>query len=245
MATFTPIQQFANFPNGPDWYTFFEEFDNEYALTSSLPVSASSPWVGSALSSGTYAMSTDEKFGVAVLSGAATTDNSGAQIQVDMEAFSLVAGKMVDFICRAKLSDGTEDELFMGLGITDTTFLDGTGTLAGGLTHTDSIGFYKPDGETNIYGVVRRDSVNAVTGAIPLTGTSYNVFAFRVIMDPVTNGTGTVVFYLNGSEVGRLTSANMPYDSEEILTPTIAFVSGNSTGTKTATVDYVGVRQER
>lgn len=236
--------RFANFPNGPDWYEFIEDFDNEYALTSNLPVSASSPWVGTALSSGTFAQSTDEKFGVAVLSAAATTDNSGAQIQADMETFSLVANKWTEFLCRYKLSDGTQDEAMVGLCITDTTLLDGTGTLAGGLTFTDGVGFYKPDGESNVYGFVKRDSVLLATGAYAITATNYNVFSMRADMSP-TNGAGRILYYVNGVCIGSLDSQTLPYDAEEILTPSIAMNSGDASGTKTMTVDYFYARQER
>jgi len=248
MATSNTPTQFANFPAGPDYYHFFDDFDDELALTSNLPVAASSRWIGTALSSGTFAQSTDEKFGVAVLSGAATTDNSGAQIQADMETFSFVTSKQTDFIVRLKLSDATQDEFFAGLAITDPTLLDGTGTLAGGLTHTDSIGFYKPDGGTDVYLVVRRDSVNVASFSVgAVAADTYAVFAFRVEMSS-TAGTGVVRAAKDGNWVttsGGAYSTTIPYDSEEVLTPSIAFNTGDNSGTKTMTVDYVGARQER
>jgi hypothetical protein len=239
--------QFNNFPLGPDWFVFWDDFNDEYALTSNEPVAASSPWVGTALSSGTTAFSTDEKFGVMVLSGAATTDNSGSQVQGDMETISFNAGKKVRFLARLKLSDGTEDEVYAGLGISDTTFLDGTGTLAGGLTHTDSVGFYKPDGSTDIFFVVRRDSINSTIGPFSsrIVAATYAVLAFEVEMDPTVAGRGVARAYIDGVSLGSLNSDTFPYDTEEILTPTLAFVSGNATGTKTCTVDYAGAAQER
>lgn len=229
----------------PLYYAFIEEFGDEYALTSNQPVAASSPWVGTALNSGTFAQATDESFAVAVLSGAATTDNSGTQIQGDMETFALVLGKETRFKTRLKLSDGTEDEVFAGLAITDTTLCDGTGTLAGGLTHTDSVGIYKPDGGTNVYGVIRRDSVQLSTDLGAFTMTDYNRFEVVVQMDATTAGKGYALFYVNGVLKGRLDSTTMPYSAEEILTPSLAFNSGNNTGTKTCTVDYIAARQQR
>lgn len=235
---------FENFPLEADWYVVQDDFDKEYPLTTNLPVSATSPYVGTALAVGTFAQTTDEKFGVAVFSGAATTDNSGVQIQRDMETFSITASKYLQFMTKLKLSDGTQDEFFAGLGITDTTFLDGTGTLAGGLTHTDSVGFYKPDGESNVYGVMRRDSVTLATGAYAITGTSYNVFSFEV-RPSATAGTAKVLFMVNGVVIGDLDSTTAPQEAEEILTPTLAFVTGDASGTKTMTVDYYRCRQER
>ena len=244
--TYFPAR-WESFPAGPDFYEFWEDFDDEYALSSNLPVATSSPWVGTALNTGTFAQTTDEKFGVAVFSGAGTTDNSGAQIQGDMEDVSLVTSKTTRFLVRFKLSDSTQSEFFAGLGITDTTFLDGTGTLAAGLTHTDSVGFYKPDGEQNVYLVVRRDSVNVAAQSVTaISDATYVVLGFEVAMSS-TAGTGTVRVSVDGNWVASAGtfSTVMPYDTEEVLTPTISFLSGDATGTKTATVDYIGVLQER
>lgn len=228
---------FANFPLGPDWAEFFCDFFTEEDETL---------FTKTALNSGTGAVTVDEKHGVYRQSGATTTDNSGSQIQLDMEGFSLVAGKETQFFAHgARCSDGTQDEFFCGLAITDTTLCDGTGTLAGGLTHTDSIGLYKPDGESNVYGVVRRDSVQLATGAYAIDATEFNTFAFKVTMDPNTAGKGVVAFYVNGEYIGQINSDTLPYDSEEILTPSLAFNTGNDTGTKTCDWDYVGARQER
>lgn len=238
---------FNNFPLGPDWFVFWEDFNDEYALASNEPVAASSPWIGTALSSGTFAQSTDEKFGVAVLSGAATTDNTGSQIQGDMEFIALVAGKRTRFMTRLKLSDATQDEVLAAIAITDTTLIDGTGTMAGGLSHTDSLGAYKPDGSTDIFFYVRRDSVNTNIGPFSskIVAATYAVIAFEVEMDPVVAGRGKMSCYIDGTQVGVITSDTFPYESEEVLTPSIAFVTGDALLTKTCTVDYIGVAQER
>ncbi len=240
--------QFEPFPAGPHSYCFWEDFDDEYALTSNLPVAASSGWIGTALNSGTFAQSVDEQFGVAVLSGAATTDNSGAQIQRDMEITALVTGKVTEFIVRLKCNEITENEFAAGLSLTDTTMLDGVGTLAAGLTPTDFVGFYKPDGAADVYFVVRRDSVNVVTFSVTsIVASTYVVLAFRAEMS-ATAGTGTFRVAVDGNYVtnsggGYTTVA--PYSAEEILTPALAFVTGDNLSTKTMTVDYIGCNMER
>lgn len=251
---FKELGQFGRFPFSSGSLPpaiFFDDFIDEYALTSNLPVAASSPWIGTALNSGTFAQTdaVNEAPGVATLSGAATTDDSGVQIQQDTEWICLNAGKWTCFTTRVKLSDGTQDELFAGIALTDTTLIDGAGTMAAGLTHTDSIAFYKPDGEATIYGIIRRDSTSgaashAVTGAISATLTDWAVLSFVVQMD-TTAGSGTVIFYINGTEVGRLSSSTMPYAAEEPLAISLATLSGVNTGTKTCKVDFVGVMQER
>jgi len=247
MAQTNYPHQWQSFPAGPDFFDFWEDWADEYT-GQTTSAAAGNRWIHTLLSSGTFAQTTDEKFGVAVLSGAATTDNSGAQIQADMETCSLVTSKTTRFIVRLKLSDATQDEFFAGLAITDTTLLDGTGTLAAGLTHTDSVGFYKPDGATDVYCVVRRDSVNVVSFSVgSVAADTYAVFAFEVVMSS-TAGTGQIRAAKDGNwvtQAGGGYSTVMPYDSEEILAPSLAFNTGDNVGTKTLTVDYLGVLQER
>lgn len=236
---------FQNFPAAPSWAVFWRDFDNE---------NDADAFSGTALNSGTLAVTTDRKHGWFRFSGAATTDNSGYQYQADMETISLNLGKKVLAMFRCMLSETTstngaaQSEVYCGLAITDITLLDGTGTLAGGLTHTDSIGIYKPDGEATCYGVIVRDSVRVGTvGPFPTSFVDDVAmeFAIEVVMDSVTAGKGIVTFYQNGAVVGQLESTTLPYDSEEILTPSFAYNTGDNTGTKFCDLDYVGVAQER
>jgi len=223
----------ANFPRAPKVYEFFRDFDMEQEVDS---------FTGTALSSGTAAVTRDERFGVLRLSGAATTDNSGYQIQADQEAFSLKAGDIAKVVWRCVCSDGTQDEVFAGVSITDTTILDGTGTLAAGLTPTDCVGLYKPDGATNWYVVLRRDSVQISSGPIAVDPTAYVDLAIQIEMDAVTAGKAKIMAWVNGTFVGSLDTTTFPYDSEEILTPSFAFVTGDASGTKTCDVDLVAAQ---
>jgi hypothetical protein len=247
MAQTNYPHQWKAFPAGPDFFDFWEDWADEYT-GQTTSAAAGNRWINTLLSSGTFAQTTDEKFGVAVLSGAATTDNSGAQIQADMETCSLVTSKTTRFMVRLKLNEITENEFAAGLSITDTTMLDGVGTLAAGLTPTDFVGFYKPDGAADVYCVVRRDSVNVVAFSVgAVVADTYAVWAFEVVMSS-TAGTGTIRAAKDGNWVqqsGGAYSTVMPYDSEEILTPAVAFVTGDNVSTKTCTVDYLGVLQER
>lgn len=230
---------FQNFPDTEEeWYSLQYDFDNENDVDA---------FTGTALASGTGAVTLDKKFGWYRMSGNATSDNSGYQLQGDMETISLNAGKQVLFESKFIVSDATQSEVFAGIAITDTTVLDAGGLLvAADVTASDAIGLYKPDGETNIYGVVNRDSVMLATGALGVAADATDVrVGFRVIMDPNTAGKGKVLFYVNGQLGGSLDSTTMPYDTEEILTPTIAFNTGDALGTKTCDWDYVRVAQSR
>lgn len=231
---------FARFPElDAEFYIFNRDFDNEQDIDA---------FTGTALNSGTGAVTVDRKFGVYRMSGAATTDNSGYQIQGDMETFSLVAGKRTRFETQLQTSDATESEILAGLCITDTTLIDAGGTFAvADLTFSDGIGFYKPDGATGFYCFINRDStLVGSAGPFHTLANDTNVrLGIEVRMDPNTAGKGKALFYINGQQVAGLDSTTMPYDSEEILTPSVAFNTGDNLGTKTCDVDYVRAAQER
>lgn len=231
------LGRFANFPNAPTWYEFWRDFDNEQDIDA---------FTGTALASGTGAVTVDAAYGVYRIANNASDDNSGFQIQGDMETFTLLQGKQTDFTCRATLSVVDESEFYCGLSITDTTIIDGGGTLAiGDLTPSDQVGFYKPDGSANIYGTITRDSVLSATGALgTLTAATAVTLSFSVVMDPNTAGKGYVIYYINGVPVGRLDSTTMPYSAEEVLTPSVAYNSG-TTSAQTCDIDFVGARQQR
>jgi hypothetical protein len=230
----------SGFPDNEEtWFSVNYDFDNENDIDG---------FTTTALNSGTGAVTVDRKFGVYRMSGAATTDNSGFQMQMDMECFSLVAGKKTRAEFKVQTSDATQSEVLCGLCITDTTLIDAGGTFAvADLTFTDGIGFYKPDGELNLYAFIIRDSIMiGATGPIGVMANDTDVrLGLEVRMDPNVTAKGKALFYVNGQLAGSLDSTNMPYDAEEILTPSAAFNTGDASGTKTCDWDYVRAAQER
>lgn len=231
---------------GAPWSVAFDDFKKVYPLTSALPVSASSPYIGTALAAGTTSQATNDSHGVMVFSGAATTDNSGAQIQDDVGSFTFLPGQRLEAVARVKLSDATQTECFAGFAIVSTTLLNGTGTLAGGFGAAGMIGFYKPDDEANWYGIVRVGSVNLVViGPIaqPITNT-YDVLKVTVDMDPTVAQLGTVSFQINGKTAGPNPSASFPL-STALYTRSFSFNSGDAAVTRTCSLDYLGGRQQR
>lgn len=219
---------------------FFDHFVDEYALTSNEPVTGTSPWIGTALSSGTTAFSTDVVGGVCVLSGAATTDNSGSQIQTDVEAFALQAGKDLVFASRFKVSNAIESHLFAGIGITDTTFLDGAdGTAC--LANTASLGLFSPDDAATLYVIAGNTTIVGQSAVHTLVDDTYLVGEFHVRMDPSVAGAGAVTVFINGNYI---TTVNMTNLSTTEMAVTLAQVSGTASGTVSATFDYVGVACE-
>lgn len=218
----------------------FEDFTDEYAAG---PVTGTSPWISTLLASGTSTTSTNVLGGNIILSGAATTDNSGAQIQTDIEMFQLQAGKDAVFACRVQLSEATDNHFFAGFGVTDTTFMDGgDGTAA--LVHSSSLGFFKPDDAAVLYVVaVSGSAVVGQTAVLTMTAATNYLLEFRVAMDPVTANKGVIWAFVNGGLVaGPFTFTSLPSVTMGL---TAAQVSGSATGTITATLDYIGAAVER
>lgn len=234
--------EWFNFPSGPTWYEFREDWNVE------LTVGTADRWTLSQIgAAGTAVLTTDAAYGVCVLATTAA-DNKGPQIQHNMETFTLLQGKKTDFMTKLQHSVVLTDNWVTGLGITDTSVMHATdGTLANCNTSSDFVGFVKPEADTGVYGCIIRDSVVVgVTGALAtLSNATDVVLSFRVDMDAATAGKGTVTFWVNGgSPAGALTSLTMPYSAEEVLTPTLAFIARSATGS-TITSDYIFARQER
>lgn len=237
---------FDNFPGDPTDYVFWEEFD----VTSGADSAATwlvKGWTLSQLgSAGTAAtLDTDAEFGQALLSTTAA-DNKGPELQLLSESVALRAGKTTRFLARIKHSVVLTDTFFIGLALTDTSISHATdGTLANVTTATDCVGFVSAEADASLYGIVRRDSTQAATGAMAtLADATWVDVAFEVKMDPTTAGTGTVRFWVNGAPTGTLTSTTLPHGAEEMLTPSIALAARSATGS-TMHVDFVGVSQTR
>lgn len=228
--------RWARWPAPPSVYEIWEDWDGE---------TISGQWTGTAIASGTGVLTVDETGGVVQLANNASDDNSGYQLQRNMETCSLQTGKYTRFMSRLLLSDATSSSFGAGLFITDTTIQHATvDTVAGGLTITDGVGWLKPDAEVNAYGFVMRDSVLSVTGPlVALANSVYKVLGFEAQMSSIA-GKGNVIFTADGVEVGSLNSLSMPYSTEEILAPSLAWKS-TAGAAKTCKCDYLGVLQQR
>jgi hypothetical protein len=107
----------------------------------------------------------------------------------------------------------------------------------------DGIYFVKADGGTAINCVVRVGSANLLSQAITTPVMDKSVHTYGIGIYP--NGTSSsVVFSIDGVVVCRADSLSLPASSV-ILTPSIAFQSGDNTGTKYVDVDYIGSHQLR
>jgi len=239
---------FDRFPGAPQWHEFFDDFDNTYALTSNLPVSASSPWIGASLNGGTatFAQSAFATYGDANLSTGTTGSDDGIEIVSDYEFANLVTGKRTQFMARFKAGSTSTGLWFLGASKDYSggaaAVLGTTATLASCINVTDAWGFVLVGGVA--YGVVRRDAVQLATAAYTLDYTAYTNFAIEFVMGS-TAGSGYARFIVNDTvEIGRIDSTTMPYETEETMRLAIAGI--NSTGAaNTAAIGYIGCRVER
>jgi adhesin HecA-like repeat protein len=193
-----------------------------------------------AIGSGTGAVNAANG-GVMRLSGAATTDNSGGQIQANGSHVA-TAGKALHFKTRCQITESTstnsatESDLFLGFFPVDTS-------IEASLP-ADGIYFVKADGGTTISCIVR---VGSSSTTITPTATAFTMdgsnHTYGISVYP--NGTSsTVEFNIDGVTVARHTGVSLPA-STVYLTPSVAFQSGDNTGTKWCDVDYVGSCQAR
>lgn len=227
------------FPRGPKAYEFFEDFFTDESLSATA---ASSGLLATVINTGTVSVLDSVHGGVARLSGAGTTDNSGANVQGDVEFAALRSNTETKFIARVRFGNSgstgdtvTQSDFYAGLILQDTD-------ITGGVT--DGIYFKKADGAATIECVVERDSVESTSGAVAtLAESTWYELAINVEMG--AGGAGTAHFFINGSKVASVASLTMPYDSEEYLTPSLEFMSGDASGTRYLDVDYIGCAGER
>jgi len=182
-------------------------------------------FVATAVNSGTSAIADDIVGGGLVLSGAATTDDSGANVQLDAFPVKLAAGKSARFLTTLKLSDATQSDLMVGFGTVDTSIIAGS---------NDFVGFKKTDGSKALQAYYVRDGGTAETLACgDMADDTEVTLAFESTMDSA--GGGFTAFYVDGVCIGKITHTTT-HLGENNNAPAIAFQSGDATGTKTCTV---------
>lgn len=207
-------------------------FESDYLVFVDDFIGAVDPamWTLTVKDSGaTVAITADTADGVLTITSTATTDDDGGA--------ALTANQFVKFdkdawfSARFKTSDATQSDLFVGLSASFATDPENVLTAV-------RAGFQSNDGDASLlfYTKTGTDETSFDTG-VDLANNTYITVAFRVI-----GGTTPEVWaYVNGNYVGR-TSTYVP---TEVLGPAAAQISGDNVGTKTLTIDYVGVATKR
>lgn len=225
------LAPYQHWPGKIPHVTFFEDFLSDLNTTA---------WSGTAASSGTGAVSDSVPDGVLRLSGAATTDDSGYQIQQSSEVIAFQAGFRYHFQARVRLGNTsstgdtvTQSDFLFGVAVTDTSLIASK--------PTDGVYFLKDDGAATISCIVRRDSSDVASAAAVATlveATWYDL-AIEVVPSKASGAVATVNFYIDRALVASLSTTTLPYEAEEYHALSVAFFSGDNSGTRWCDIDYI------
>jgi len=225
-----PTLQNLNIGTWPDQTRYMDDFTG-------VTLDATNDWTVVKDSGAAAGLQADALNGVVDLTSAATTDNDGSSIQGN-EIWGLpsTAGEKLYFEARFQMSDVDQMDMFIGVCENFATNPEAI------FTASNRIGFQIDDGDATPHLITESSDSETDT---TLSGTTYDLTdATDVTVSFVaTKGTSTDVvdFYINRTKVGTHTT-NVPTAN---MTQAAAEVSGNATGTKSMSIDYIMVAQDR
>ena len=218
----------------PDQTVYLDDFTG-------IALDATNDWTVVKDSGASVAISADTAAGVVALTSTATTDNDGASIQGN-EIFQLptTAGEKLYFESRffASTTAGSGvGQMDIWVGLTENFATNPENAFLA----TNRIGFQLDDGSSLTRLISESGGTETETelaAAYNLTDDTYVTLGFIA-----TKGTSTdtVQFYYNRQLVGTHTT-NVP---TALLTPAMVEVSGDATGTKSMSVDYIMAAVDR
>lgn len=212
-AQYIPPANFFGFKSYEDVYHSFTS-DNDSAA-----------YTGTAISTGTLATTN----GQLVLSGAATTDNSGYQIQLEGFPVQLENGKQYDIA--SEIDMGATGEWHLGFSVSDTSIEASAPTDAILISRNETT-------LTTLDVLVRSNSTDAlnttVTGVV-----ADGVWGVRWQQKSAT--TGDLILFYNGRSFRTFTGITSPRTSVW-MTPSIVFQSTSNSGTQTASFANIHAR---
>lgn len=152
--------------------------------------------------------------GGAITFTVAGADNDGIQIQPVTEGFKFASAWPAYFGCKFSVVDADQNDVFIGLSISDST--------AAGATVSDCIGFASVDESASLTFNTIKDSVASSVVAATL------VDATAITAEFFYDGTN-VTAYVNGTAAGVLSGAASTFPNDEYLTPLLAVLTGEAT----------------
>ena len=182
----------------------------------------------------------DSATGELTLTSAATTDDDGASIQQKLETFSTpsIVGDSVWVETRIKNSTVAQSDLIVGLTETFTTNPEAM------FASSNLIAFVLTDGSAVIGGATEAtDTATLVTLDTTLSTLTDDTFVTLGFKFTKGNTTDKVEFYINRKFAG-VSTTNIPA-STVLLKLGVASISGNATGTRVTTLDYIMGSQDR
>jgi len=163
-------------------------------------------------------------------------DNDLDFLQLKGEAFKYVATKNMFFKARFKVSDATQSDFVMGLGITDTTPLD----------TTDGFFFLKSDGAATMDFLIEKDNSATTNSSVATIADDTFVtasFHYNPTGGSASSGGGAFEIFINDVQVATQTTLTNATDDEDL---TISFgIQNGAAAAKTMTIDYILAAVER
>ena len=182
----------------------------------------------------------DSATGELTLTSTATTDDDGASIQQKLETFSTpsIVGDSVWVETRIKNSTVAQSDLIVGLTETFTTNPEAM------FASSNLIAFVLTDGSAVIGGATEAaDTATLVTLDTTLSTLTDDTFVTLGFKFTKGNTTDKVEFYINRKFAG-VSTTNIPA-STVLLKLGVASISGDATGTRVTTLDYIMGSQDR
>ena len=218
----------------PDQAVLYDDFTG-------ILLDATNDWTVVKDSSATAALSADTATGVLALTSQATTDNDGASIQGN-EIFQLpsTAGEKLFFEARffaSSTSGSGVGQMDIWIGLCENFATNPEAAF----TASNRIGFQLDDGSSLTRLITEASDTETETelaAAYNLTDDTYVTVGFIGTKGTTTD---TVQFYYNRQLVGTHTT-NIP---TSLMTPAAVEVSGDATGTKSMSVDYIMAAVDR
>jgi len=155
-------------------------------------------------------------------------------LQLKGEAFKYVATKNMFFKARFKVSDATQSDFVMGLGITDTSPLD----------TTDGLFFIKADGAATMDFLIEKDNSATTNSSVAtVSDDTFLTASFHYNPTGGSSGGGAFEIFIDDSKVATETTLTNVPDDEEL---TVSFgIQNGAAAAKTMTVDYIFAAVER
>ena len=216
----------------PDQFTFMDDFEQG-------ALDATHNWTIVKDTGASAAITADGTGGEVNLTSATTTDNDGASIQAKQESFALptTAGDKLYFETRVKISDATQTDFLIGFTETFATNPENA------LLSANVIGFVKVDGTAIVKGTTESSGTQTLTEFADTTKSTMENDTYVTLGLVATKGTdlNKVQFYINRNLVGTSTT-NIPTANMKVMAMS---VSGDATGQKITTIDYIMAAQDR
>ena len=225
---------FGNLPidKNPDFVVYFDDFTG-------VTLDNTNDWTVVKDSSASAAIGADQESGTLVLSSQATTDNDGASIQGN-EIFKIAtgaSGRDIWYETKVKVADADQTDLSIGMTVNFATNPEAM------LAAADRIVFESDDGTATLQCITEKDgteTATALSSDFDLSDDTFVTLGFKVSGKDRTSA--IVEFYVNRTKVATHTT-NIPDD--ENLALGAMELSGDASGTKTATIDYIFACQNR